>query len=58
MNDVEWFLQERPAAYVFTTVHLRTYVQVRVPASTPRPAATGPLVGLAAPIRSTVPGQP
>jgi hypothetical protein len=47
VNGVGWFLAERKAAYVFTTVGRRTYVEVRVPASTPREQATAPLADLA-----------
>jgi hypothetical protein len=47
---VGWVLAERPAAYVFTTSDLATYVEVRVPRSTPRTAATAPLVDLAGPV--------
>jgi hypothetical protein len=50
VDGVGWVLTERPRAYVFTTSDLPTYVQVRVPRSTPRTAATASLVDLAAPI--------
>jgi hypothetical protein len=50
VDGVGWVLAERPAAYVFTTSDLATYVQVRVPRSTPRAAATAPLVDLAGPV--------
>ena len=50
VDGVGWVLAERPAAYVFTTSDLATYVQVRVPRSTPRTAATAPLVDLAGPV--------
>ena len=52
VDRVGWVLAERQAAYVFTTSDLATYVEVRVPRSTPRTAATAPLVDLAAPIRA------
>lgn len=55
VDEVEWFLTERPGAYVFTTVGRRTYVELRVPLSTPRDQATAPLVDLAPAIRSAVP---
>ena len=55
VNAVEWFLAESPRAYVFTTVGRRTYVELRVPASTPREQATNPLVDLAAAVRTAVP---
>jgi hypothetical protein len=54
VDGVGWVLAERPAAYVFTTSDLATYVQVRVPRSTPRTAATAPLVDLAAPIEGAL----
>jgi hypothetical protein len=47
VNGVGWFLTERPRGFVFTTVGRTTYVEVRVPAGTPREQATGPLVDLA-----------
>jgi uncharacterized protein DUF3515 len=52
VDGVGWVLAEHPGAYVFTTSDLATYVQVRVPRSTPRPAATAPLVDLAAPVEA------
>jgi hypothetical protein len=55
VDGVGWVLAERPAAYVFTTSDLATYVQVRVPRSTPRTAATAPLVDLAGPIAGSLP---
>ena len=57
VNGVEWFLDERGSAFVFTTVHRRTYVEVRVPGSTPREQALNPLVDLADPVRTAVPGD-
>ena len=55
VDGVGWVLAERPSAYVFTTSDLATYVQVRVPGSTPRTAATAPLVDLAAPVQRSLP---
>jgi len=55
VDGVGWVLAERPASYVFTTSDLATYVQVRVPRSTPRTAATAPLVDLAEPVSSSLP---
>ena len=55
VQDVEWFLTERPRAYVFTTVGRRTYVELRVPRATPRTEATAPLVDLAPAITATLP---
>jgi len=52
---VEWFLTERPRAYVFTTVGRTAYVELRVPASTPRDRATAPLVDLAPAIDAALP---
>ena len=57
IDGVGWVLAETPAAYVFTTSDLATYVQVRVPRSTPRTAATAPLVDLAGPVASSVPAR-
>jgi hypothetical protein len=47
VDGVAWFLAEREGAFVFTTVGRRPYVEVRVPAETPREQATAPLVDLA-----------
>ncbi len=55
VEDVAWFLTERPRAYVFTTVGRTAYVELRVPRSTPRDRATAPLVDLAPAIRATLP---
>ena len=55
VDGVEWFLEERPAAFVFTTVGRTPYVQVRVPAATPRERAVAPLVDLAGPVEETLP---
>ena len=52
VDGVGWVLAERGRAYVFTTSDLMTYVQVSVPRSTPREAATAPLVDLAAPVKA------
>jgi hypothetical protein len=54
VDGVGWVLAETDAAYVFTTSDLATYVQVRVPRSTPRTAATAPLVDLAGPIAGSL----
>lgn len=51
---VSWLLVERPSAYVFTSVGLDVYVQVRVPASVPREQATAPLADLAAALSRTL----
>ena len=55
VDGVEWFLEERPTAFVFTTVGRTPYVQVRVPAATPRERAVAPLVDLAGPVEETLP---
>gem|GEM_PF-2836697 len=55
VDGVGWVVAERPAAYVFTTSDLATYVQVRVPRSTPRTEATAPLVDLAEPVSGALP---
>jgi hypothetical protein len=55
VNGVEWFLTEPTPPYVFTTVGRGTYLQVRVPGSVPRSAATAPLVGLARAVRRALP---
>lgn len=57
VQGVEWFLTERPSAFVFTTAGRTAYVEVRVPAGTPRTEATAPLVDLAAAVGATVPRQ-
>ena len=54
VDGVGWVLAERRRAYVFTTSDLATYVQVLVPRSTPRSAATAPLVDLAAPVSASL----
>lgn len=55
VDGVGWFLAERADAFVFTTVGRTPYVQVRVPAATPRAEATAPLVDLAAPVADRLP---
>lgn len=55
VEEVEWFLTERPRAYVFTTVGRTAYVELRVPRSTPRTRATAPLVDLAPAIDAALP---
>ena len=55
VDGVGWVLAETPDAYVFTTSDLATYAQVRVPRSTPRTAATAPLVDLAGPVGDSLP---
>jgi hypothetical protein len=47
VNGVEWFLAGSERGYVFTTVGRRPYVELRVPADTPREQATAPLVDVA-----------
>jgi hypothetical protein len=47
VEGVEWFLTESEAALTFTTVGRRAYVEVTVPTSVERSAATGALVDLA-----------
>ena len=58
MEEVEWFLTERPRAYLFTTVGRTAYVELRVPRSTPREKATAPLVDLAPAIVAALPRSP
>ena len=55
VNGVEWFLAEPAPPYVFTTVGRGTHVEVRVPRSVPRTAATAPLVDLARAVRQSLP---
>lgn len=55
VNGVDWVLAERARWFVFTTAGRRTYVELRVPASTRRAAATAPLVDVAAAVRRAVP---
>ncbi len=55
VDGVDWFLVERPATYVFTTVGRRPFVQVRVPSSVDRSSATGPLVDLAKAVKAALP---
>ena len=52
VDGVGWVLAERARAYVFTSSDLATYVEVSVPRSTPRTAATAPLVDLAGPVQA------
>lgn len=55
VDGVEWFLEESDGAFVFTTTGRRAYVEVRVPAGTPRAEATSPLVDLAPALTETIP---
>ena len=55
VNGVAWYLSEGTRPYVFTTVGSGTYVEVRVPRSTPRTEATGPLVDLAPAVQAAFP---
>ncbi len=55
VDGVDWFLVERPAAYVFTTVGRSAYVEVRVPSSVDRSSATGPLVDLGQAVKRALP---
>ena len=57
VNGVDWFLAERPSAYVFTATGRGTYLQVRVPASVDRASATAPLVGLAGAVKAALPAR-
>ncbi len=57
VEQVEWFLDERPRAYVFTTTGRAAYVEVRVPRAVPRDQATAPLVDLAGAVRETLPRE-
>jgi hypothetical protein len=57
VNGVAWFLDERPSAYVFTTTGRSAYLQLRVPSSVDRTAATAPLVDLAAAVKRALPRQ-
>jgi hypothetical protein len=58
VDGVEWFLTEPSPPYVFTTVGRGTYLQVRVPRSVPRAAATAALVDLARAVRTALPQRP
>jgi hypothetical protein len=58
VNGVAWFLDERPSAYVFTATGRTAYMQVRVPASVDRAAATAPLVDLAGAVKRGLPLRP
>ena len=55
VNGVAWFLVETRAAYVFTTVGRRAFVEARVPTSVARADATAPLVDLARPVARSIP---
>ena len=55
VEGVDWFLTERRRAYVFTAVGRRSYLEVTVPAVTPRAQATAPLVDLAGAVRGALP---
>ena len=57
VDGVEWFLTEPAPPYVFTTVGRGTYLQVRVPSSVPRSAATAALVDLAHAVRTALPAR-
>jgi hypothetical protein len=57
VDGVEWFLTEPAPPYVFTTVGRSTYLQVRVPRSVPRSAATAALVDLATAVGTSLPRQ-
>lgn len=57
VNGVDWFLDERSPAYVFTATGRSAYLQVRVPSSVDRTAATAPLVGLAAAVKRSLPAR-
>ena len=54
VERVEWLVAEGGRAYVFTTTGRTTYVQLRVPRSTPRDRATAPLVDLAPAVRRSI----
>jgi len=58
VNGVAWFLDERPAAYVFTATGRSAYLQVRVPSSVDRTTATAPLVDLAPAVKRSLPLRP
>jgi hypothetical protein len=55
VDGVEWFLEEPDGAFLFTTTGRTAYVEVRVPAGTPRTGATAPLVDLAPAVTGTIP---
>jgi hypothetical protein len=57
VDGVAWFLAEGAPPYVFTTFGRGTYVEVRVPRSTPRAEATAPLVDLAPAVRKAFPDR-
>ena len=54
VERVAWVLAESGQAYVFTTTGPTTYVELRVPRSTPRERATAPLVDLAPAVRRSI----
>ncbi len=54
VDGVSWYLAEPTPPYVFTVVDRGTYVEVRVPRSTPRAEATAPLVDLAGAVKATL----
>jgi hypothetical protein len=58
VDGVEWYLTEPAPPYVFTTVGRGSYLQVRVPRSVPRSAATAALVDLADAVRTALPRRP
>ncbi len=55
VEGVDWFLTEPAPAYVFTTVGRRANIEVAVPRSVDRAAATAPLVDLAGAVDAAVP---
>jgi Protein of unknown function (DUF3515) len=55
VEGVDWFLTEPASAYVFTTVGRRANIEVAVPRSVDRAAATAPLVDLAGAVDAAVP---
>jgi hypothetical protein len=55
VDGVDWFLDERASAYVFTMVGRVRFVEVRVPSSVPRTTATSSLVDLAPALRRAYP---
>jgi hypothetical protein len=57
VDGVAWYLADGSPPYVFTTVGSGTYVEVRVPRSTPRAEATAPLVDLAPALKEAFPDR-
>jgi hypothetical protein len=55
VDGVDWYLDESSSAYVFTATGRTSYVQVRVPSSVDRTAATAPLVDLASAVKTSLP---